>query len=196
MPTLGGREGAEPMTSLKGHLLVADPGLLDPNFARAVLLMFEHDKSGAAGVILNRPTAATVTDISEQVFSEPFEWDKPLSLGGPVVGPLMVIHDASSLADQEVMDGIYTTIDANKVQVLIRQRAEPSLIVANYAGWGPGQLDAEIKEGSWLLTPATSDLVFGTEDDEAWEALVRAIEGSRIPKILGIREVPDDPMLN
>jgi putative transcriptional regulator len=108
----------------------------------------------------------------------------------------MVIHDESSLADQEVMAGLFTTIDASKVQVLIRRRAEPSLIVANYAGWGPGQLDAEIREGSWLLTPATSDVVFGTLDDDVWEAIVRSIEGNRIPKILGIRQVPEDPSLN
>jgi putative transcriptional regulator len=184
------------MTSLKGQLLVAHPGLLDPNFARAVLLMFEHGKQGAAGVILNRPTVATVSDISEQVFSEPFEWNKPLNLGGPVLGPLMVVHGSSSMADQEVMDGLYTTIDASKVQVLIRQRVEPSLIVANYAGWGPGQLDAEIKEGSWLLAPATNDLVFAAGDNEAWESVVRSIEEARIPKILGIREVPGDPSLN
>ena len=184
------------MTSLKGHLLVAHPGLLDPNFARAVLLLFDHDRQGAAGVILNRPTVATIGDISEQVFSERFEWDKPLNLGGPVLGPLMVIHDARALADQEVMAGLFTTIDAAKVQVLIRRRAEPSLIVANYAGWGPGQLDAEIREGSWLLTPATADLVFGTSDLEGWEGIVRSIEESQIPKILGIREVPDDPAMN
>src|ERR1700761_8195715 len=102
------------MTSLKGHLLVAHPGLLDPNFARSVLLMFEHNKEGAAGVILNRPTVATVSDISEQVFSERFEWDKPLTLGGPVLGPLMVIHDTASLGDQEVLDGLFTTIDEAK----------------------------------------------------------------------------------
>ncbi len=184
------------MTTLKGHLLVAHPGLLDPNFARSVLLMFEHNKEGAAGVILNRPTVATVSDISEQVFSERFEWDKPLNLGGPVLGPLMVIHDTSSLADQEVLDGLFTTIDAAKVQVLIRRRAEPSLIVANYAGWGPAQLDAEIKEGSWLLTPATAELVFGMDEDEGWESIVRSIEERQIPKILGIRDLPVDPSMN
>ncbi len=184
------------MTSLKGQLLVAHPDLLDPNFARAVLLMFDHDKQGAAGVIVNRPTSATVSDISEQVFSEPFDWDKPLNIGGPVLGPLMVVHETPSLADQEVMSGLFTTIDASKVQVLIRQRVEPCLIVANYAGWGPGQLDAEIKEGSWLLTPATTGLVFNTGDDDAWESIVRSIEKARIPNILGIREVPGDPSLN
>jgi putative transcriptional regulator len=184
------------MTTLKGYLLVAGPGLLDPNFARSVLLMFEHNKEGAAGVIINRPTVATVSDISEQVFSEPFEWDKPLNLGGPVLGPLMVIHDSPSLGDQEVLDGLFTTIDAAKVQVLLRQRAEPSLIVANYAGWGPAQLDAEIKEGSWLLTPATAELVFGLDEEEGWESILRAIEERQIPKILGIRDLPDDPSMN
>jgi putative transcriptional regulator len=184
------------MTSLKGHLLVAAAGLLDPNFARSVLLMFEHNKEGAAGVIINRPTVTTITDIAEQVFSEPFDWDKPLSLGGPVAGPLMIIHTTEALADQEVMPGLHTTIEAVKVQLLLRQRAEPSLIVANYAGWGPGQLEAEIKEGSWLLTPASIDQVFETRDEEAWEAIVHMIEANEIPKILGIREMPTDPSMN
>lgn len=184
------------MTTLKGHLLVASPDLLDPNFARAVLLMFEHNKQGAAGLILNRPTVATIGDIAEQVFSEPFDWDKPLNIGGPVVGPLTVVHTAEELSDREVMDGLFTTVDAAKVQDLLRRKVEPSLILANYAGWGPGQLEAEIKEGSWLLTPATADLVFGTDDNEAWAAIVREIESRVLPKILGIREVPDDPSLN
>ena len=183
------------MTSLKGHLLVASPDLLDPNFARSVLLIFEHNKQGAAGVILNRPTVATISDISEQVFSEKFDWEKPLNLGGPVLGPLLVLHETESLSDQEVMTGLFSTIDATKVQVLLRQRVEPSLIVANYAGWGPGQLEAEIKEGSWLLTQATAKMVFGSDDD-TWDPLVREIEANRISKLLGIREVPADPSLN
>lgn len=184
------------MTTLKGHLLVASPGLLDPNFARSVLLMFEHNKQGAAGLILNRPTVATISDIAEQVFSEPFDWDKPLNIGGPVVGPLLVVHTDEELSDREVIDGLFTTIDAAKVQVLLRQKVEPSLILANYAGWGPGQLEAEIKEGSWLLTAATPDLVFGTDNDEDWAAIVLEIESRVLPKILGIREVPEDPSLN
>jgi len=183
------------MTSLKGHLLVAAPELLDPNFARSVLLIFEHTKQGAAGVILNRPTVATITDISEQVFSEEFDWEKPINLGGPVLGPLLVLHETQSLSDQEILEGLFSTIDATKVQVLLRQRVEPSLIIANYAGWGPGQLEAEIKEGSWLLTPATIEMVF-TADDETWDAIVQEIDANRISKILGIREVPDDPSMN
>ncbi len=78
---------------------------------------------------------------------------------------------------------------------LIRQRAEPSLIVANYAGWGPGQLDAEIKEGSWLLTPATASLVFGTDDAEGWGVdLPVDQKRARFPELLGIvRKSPTIP---
>jgi putative transcriptional regulator len=189
-------KGPDPMTSLKGHLILAHPNLLDPNFARAIVLIFDHGKEGAAGVIINRPTEATISDIAEQVFSEPFDWEKSLNIGGPVLGPLMVLHADEPRADQEVMAGLYTTIDAAKVQVLLRNRFEPSLIIANYAGWGPGQLEAEIKEGSWLLTEATLELVFGSPDEEAWATIVREIEATGIPKILGIREVPDDPSMN
>ena len=91
----------------------------------------------------------------------------------------MVIHEAlGALADQEVSGGaLHDDRRVAKVQVLIRQRTRaPQLIVANYAGWGPSQLEAEIKEGSWLLTPATADLVFGTDDAEDWESLVRSID--------------------
>jgi putative transcriptional regulator len=184
------------MTSLKGHLILAHSSLLDPNFARTIVLLFDHDRQGAAGVILNRPTETTISDIAEQVFTEPFRWEKPLNIGGPVLGPLMIVHASEEGSDQEVMAGLYTTIDAAKVQVLLRERVEPSLVIANYAGWGPGQLEAEIKEGSWLLTPATLELVFGSPDEQAWETITHEIEATQIPRILGIREVPHDPSLN
>ena len=182
------------MTSLKGHLLLASPDLLDPNFARSILLMIDHDREHASGVILNRPTSATIADISEQVFDEPLDWDKPLHLGGPVVGPLMVIHTDGDLSDREVLPGIYSTIDADRVRILLTNRAEPTLIVANYAGWGPGQLEAEIKEGSWRLVAAEPGRVFGLDDDD-WEAIVREIDANQIPRILGI-DLPADPSLN
>jgi len=92
------------MKSLKGHFLVASTSLDDPNFARAVLLIIEHTDEGAAGVILNRPTGATIAEIAEKVFDEPDDWDKPIHLGGPVPGPLMALHDLAHLGDQEVID--------------------------------------------------------------------------------------------
>ena len=88
------------MNSLKGHLLIASPDLDAPFFTRTVILMLEHGAEGALGVVINRPTEATVTDIAQKIFEdEPFEWDKTISLGGPVAGPLMVIHTDEEQAD-------------------------------------------------------------------------------------------------
>lgn len=184
------------MKSLKGYLLVASPSLLTPFFTRTVILMLEHNDEGALGVVLNRPTEATITDISEQVFSDPFEWDKSLHIGGPVPGPLLALHDRADLADQEVIDGVYSSIDAAKIRELVQQKAEPSLILANYAGWGPSQLEGEIEEGSWLSTPAEAAHVFRQEDEDLWETVVQSLNGSNLTDLLGLRVVPPDPNLN
>src|ERR1700744_5133637 len=104
------------MRSLKGHLLIASPSLLASFFTRTVILMLDHTEEGAAGVVLNRPTEATVADIAETVFSEPIDWAKPLNLGGPVSGPLMVLHEVEDLSDQEIIPGVYNAVEISKVR--------------------------------------------------------------------------------
>jgi putative transcriptional regulator len=184
------------MNSLKGHLLIASPSLLAPFFTRSVILMLEHNDEGALGVVLNRPTEATVTDISEQVLQEHVEWGKPINIGGPVQGPLMVIHTDADLADQEVLPGVYSSIDATKIQQLVRRQADPCLILANYAGWGPGQLEGEFGVDSWLTLPATVEHVFWGEATDLWEVVVQAVNAKKLSEFLGIRDVPPDPRLN
>jgi putative transcriptional regulator len=184
------------MKSLKGHLLVATPRLSDPNFTRTVLLMFQHSEDGAAGIILNRLTGATISDVADQVFPDEFEWDKPIQLGGPVPGPLLVLHRDESLSDHEMIPGVFGTFDSEKIQEIVRQRTEPSLIIANYAGWGPGQLESELDEDSWLELPATADHVFWEDDRDLWDSVVNEIHSGRLSRILGIVEIPDDPSMN
>ena len=184
------------MNSLKGHLLVATPDLMGPFFMRTVILMLEHNEEGALGVVLNRPTEATITDISEQVFDGPFEWDKPILLGGPVPGPLVAIHSVEDLADQQVFEGVFSSSEAFKVQQIIRRKTEPCLVVANYAGWGPGQLEGEIEEDSWRSTPAKFEHVFWEGDDDLWEAIRKRMGASDLSQILRIKTVPPDPSLN
>jgi putative transcriptional regulator len=184
------------MNSLKGRLLVATPELVDPNFARTVLLMLEHTDDGAVGIILNRPTEASVSDISEQVLGEEFDWEKPIRLGGPVPGPLMVLHTWESLADREIFDGLFTTADAEKLETLLRQKREPSVIIANYAGWGPGQLEREMSEGSWFTIPATCDHIFVADSAELWDEATREAPTTNISELLKLRTIPPDPSLN
>ncbi len=184
------------MNSLKGHLLVASPGLIGPFFMRTVILMLEHNDEGALGVVLNRPTEATITDISEQVFDGPFEWDKPIHLGGPVPGPLVAIHSVEDLADQEVFPGLFSTSEAFKVQQIIRGKTDPCLVVANYAGWGPGQLEGEIEEDSWRFIAARVELVFWEGDEDLWDVIRKQIGASELSQILRIKTVPPDPSMN
>ena len=184
------------MQSLKGHLLIASPSLEGSFFARTVILMLDHDEEGAAGVVLNRPTEATVSDVAESIFSAPFDWDKPLNLGGPVDGPLMVIHRMEDLADQEILDGVFNSVEVGKVREVVEARAEPSLIVVNYSGWGPGQLEGEFGVDSWLTLPATAEHVFWDEARDLWEVVVKGVNARKLSEFLGIKEVPPDPNFN
>ncbi len=184
------------MQSLKGHLLVASPQLIAPIFSRTVLLMLDHTEEGAAGVILNRPTETTVSEISERIFEEAFTWEKPMSLGGPVPGPLMVLHTLEDLADQEILPGIYNTVESDNVKDLIYRRPEPSLIIANYAGWGPGQLESEFEDNSWLFMPASLEHVFWEGSADLWDVVVKAINATQLSRLLRLKEVPNDPSMN
>lgn len=184
------------MKSLKGHLLVASPELMSPFFTKTVILMLDHSSEGASGVVLNRPTEATITVVSEQVLQESFAWDKPIRLGGPVGGPLMVLHNQESLADDTILPGVFSTIEAEKVEEAIRLKVEPSLIIANYAGWGPGQLEGEIQEDSWLILPARVEHIFWPDEEDLWKAVVQEIQSSTLGRFLGLRELPEDPSMN
>lgn len=184
------------MKSLKGRLLVAAPELTDPNFIQTVILMLEHSDEGALGVIINRPTDAMMTDVAEQILEVPLEWDKPLHLGGPVSGPLIVLHTVEALGDEEVVDGVQRTIDSDKIRDLLTDRTEPCRVVINYAGWGPGQLEREFEEASWVAIPATRALILEESAAMLWDFLIRRYHADSMKTLLKIRETPDDPSVN
>lgn len=184
------------MQSLKGHLLIATPQLQSPIFHRSVILILDHDEDGALGLILNRQINTTMTDLAGKIFVEDFEWDKPISLGGPVAGSLMMLHTAKAMADDEIIPGVFITTDGCKVQELIDQRSEPSLVIANYAGWGPGQLDSELRANSWLTLPATFDHVFWTGEKELWNVVLNQVQARKLTALVGVRTLPPDPGLN
>ncbi|WP_337176450.1 YqgE/AlgH family protein [Paludisphaera sp.] len=184
-------------TSLKGRLLIASPQLDAPLFARAVVLVLEHgDEEGAKGVILNLPTGATMTDLAGKLFDEDFAWDKPLHLGGPVAGPLLVLHTRPKLADLEIASGLYVALDAAKSQHLITQEIEPSLVVANFSGWAPGQLEREIADDVWVVAPADTRLIFAGEGQDLWWATMRGIRSQVLRSLVHPRHVPPDPSMN
>jgi putative transcriptional regulator len=184
------------MQTLKGQLLIATPQLQSPLFGRSVILMIDQNEEGAIGVILNRQIKATMTDLSGKVFVDDFEWDKPISLGGPVASSLLMLHTNERLADEEIITGVYITVDGSRVQELIEQRPEPSLVVANYSGWGPGQLDGEIRADSWLVLPASINHVFWDGEKDLWNVVVSKVKARQLIELVGLRVAPDDPSLN
>jgi putative transcriptional regulator len=159
--------------SLKGHLLVAGPTLHDPNFRRTVVLVGEHGEEGALGVVLNRTSGATVDDALPELTSL-VSGAEPVHVGGPVQPTAIVVlaefaepdrAQALVLAD---IGFLPSEVDPDEVGQLRRAR-----VFAGYAGWGPGQLDGELEEGSWIVEPAVPEDVFTTDPEELWSEVLR-----------------------
>jgi putative transcriptional regulator len=181
-----------PVESLKGHLLVAGPALVDPNFRRAVVLVGEHSDDGALGVILNRTSGATVNQALPELTAI-LDGSEALHVGGPVQPSAIVVlaefqepDQAGTLVLADV-GFLPAEVDPDGLGELRRAR-----VFAGYAGWGPGQLDGELLEGSWIVEPAVPDDVFTAEPDELWSDVLRRKGGP-----FGVLALmPPDPSLN
>jgi len=183
------------MESLKGHLLVASPHLADPNFHRTVVLLVHHSEEGTLGVVLNRRADKTIRELWESVSQTPCETDQHFHLGGPVSGPLMAVHTEKSLAELEIMPGLYFAAQREHIEKLIAQDSKPFRVFVGHSGWSGGQLEGELNEGSWLTTPATVDHVFADESD-LWKRVAKQIGDSMLRSMLDIKDLPEDPSLN
>ena len=176
-----------------GALLIAEPLLADPNFSRSVVLLCEHSTDGTVGFVLNQETALTLTDIVEELENT----DLPIYQGGPVQPDTMhVLHRIPALlGGTEVAPGIYWggTYDSLKTLVTLNtfNPADIRLFIG-YSGWSPGQLDAEIGEGSWLVTGITTDLLFDTPPADIWKKAIGFLD----KKYAFLANVPANPQLN
>jgi putative transcriptional regulator len=181
--------------SLQGHFLIASHELRDPNFFHSVVLVVRHGEDGALGLVLNRPTKANIKQVWQQVSDTPCSTEERLYVGGPVEGLLMSVHTQPVWADLEILPGVYYTGDPDHLKELVQQSDGPLRFFVGYAGWGAGQLEQEMGEGSWLVLPATEEQIFAI-DDRSWERLTRDITASSILSALKIKHVPADPRLN
>lgn len=161
---------------LAGQLLVAMPQMQDPRFARTVIYLCAHTPEGAMGLVLNRLVdSVTFPDLLEQLGIEPAISGEEIRVhfGGPVEsGRGFVLHTAEYHREGTLpINGaiaLTATIDILRDMargVGPRQR----LLALGYAGWGPGQLDAEIQANGWLQVPADEQLVFGQDLEAKWE---------------------------
>jgi putative transcriptional regulator len=181
------------MPSLRGKCLIASPALLDPNFARTVVLIAEHTDEGAMGLILNRPTEAVVGEAVEELAGvvSPGE---PVFVGGPVqeesVMVLAEFDDPAQAAAVVIDDVGFLSADAELEDLSGRTRR--ARVFAGHAGWGPGQLDAELDEGSWIVGEPEADDVFSEEPDALWAAALARKGGA----FALLARMPADPSVN
>ncbi len=152
--------------------LIAVPQLEDPNFLRSVVVMVEHTREGALGLVINHELSHECAKVAEGFgLSWPGVPGAKLAKGGPVEPQsLWMLHDDGWCFD-ETMRVADTIAVSRSREALTRmcEAEEPRLrMLVGYAGWGPGQLEAEISSGSWIVGSTTPALIFDWAPDEVW----------------------------
>jgi putative transcriptional regulator len=165
-----------PMRSLAGELLVAAPDMRDPRFARTVIYMVRHDGTGAQGLVVNRPLREVpLARLLEQMRMDPAGATGSVRLhaGGPVE-PLrvFVLHtsDFSGGETEAVKNGVSITFSPDVLVAMAAGKGpRRSRVVLGYAGWAPGQLEAEFEAGAWLRASADEPMLFDGDYEKKWE---------------------------
>jgi putative transcriptional regulator len=171
--------------TLSGQLLVASPSMSD-DFRRTVVLVVEHNSDGAFGLVLNQPSESNVGEVSPEL-AELIGEDHLLHIGGPVQPNAVTAigdHPDPATATKLIVDGV-GMVDLDSPPELRRVR-----VFAGYAGWGPGQLDAEIEAEAWIVEPALPDDPFA--DGDLW-AIVLGRKGGEFTLLA---RMPIDPSVN
>lgn len=159
-----------------GKLLIAEPFLTDPGFARTVVLLCEHGEEGSIGFVINRPSLNQINDLLPELNHASL----PIFEGGPVQNDtLHLIHRMPEvMGGMEILPGIYwggsysdltrtmenNTLDTDQIRMFI-----------GYSGWEKGQLEEELKEGAWLVANSYDDLIFDTDAAKIWESSIRSL---------------------
>jgi putative transcriptional regulator len=182
-----------PMDSLQGQLLVASPTLTDPNFARAVVAIANHDEDGALGIILNRPSDTEVAEAVPEL-EDVVEGDEVVFVGGPVQpASIVVLAEFEDPAEAAflVVGGIGLVSERTGLEHLDTVTARRR-IFAGYAGWGPGQLEAELEREDWIVEPAHPEDVFAEEPVDLWAQVLDRKGG----QFRLLARMPTDPSVN
>ena len=160
-------------------LLLSMPQMQNPNFAQTVVLLCDYLPEGAFGLVLNRQTDLTA---SEMVRLDPpvLRGNRlPLFFGGPVQperGWILIGEQPAEPDFRTVIDGLYLSTSPQLLRHVLETRPEPrARVVAGYAGWGPGQLDGELAQSAWLMADVQLDLVFDVDPSVMWETAIRRL---------------------
>lgn len=186
-----------PVPPERGTLLISSPRLLDPNFMHTVVLLCEHTAEGSYGVIVNRPGKLTVADLHSD--NELLEGRRDrLWMGGPVqLETVQLVHRLGPgiPGSMHVVDDVHLGGDPAVIRRSLEKRQEGRELVRfvlGYSGWGAGQLEQELAEGAWVVTPASEELIFDARPDTLWRRALRRLGGAWA----GLADEPPDPSWN
>ncbi|MDJ0905193.1 MAG: YqgE/AlgH family protein [Woeseiaceae bacterium] len=168
--------------SMANQLLIAMPGMADPNFSTTVTLVCEHNDEGALGIVINRPLELTLAELFEQLElddADPDTAELPVLLGGPV-GPErgFVLHAPVDRYENTlaVSSDIHLTLSRDVIDEMAAGGGpQQTLVALGYAGWEAGQLEHEMLANSWLTVPATTDIVFDMPFNQRWMSAAQTL---------------------
>lgn len=155
------------------------PQMLDPNFCKTVILMLEHNAEGSMGLIINRAAELTFADLgrSQELEIATGRKDDAIFLGGPVEPYRgFVLHDHEAVGERAaLLPGLFLSVTTDALEPLLKDPEAKIRFCLGYSGWGPGQLEREIADGSWLFTEASRAPVLFGEPEHIWSEVIQSM---------------------
>jgi putative transcriptional regulator len=176
---LAGPAAAADSESLSGKFLVAKSSLSDPNFVQTVIYMCRHDRTGAFGLVINRAIGTVPFAELARGFGidSDDQADVRVRQGGPVeLGSGFIVHSPDYVSTDAICagGGVTVTSDLDVVRAIARgEGPERRLFFFGYAGWGPGQVENEIKHDSWDIVPGDPEMIFDEDLDGSWHRALK-----------------------
>lgn len=168
-------------SSLAPTLLLAMPQMMDPNFARSVVLLCKHEAEGAMGLVVNQPTETLASSVVDLDPAPRRDNGLHIWVGGPVEpqrGWLLLGYDPGTPDSITLAEGLYLSASAEVLRRIMEGPEEGGpehRFLLGYAGWGGGQLESELAASAWLTVDVSKALVFGTAPERMWEAAIRSL---------------------
>lgn len=177
--------------SLKNRFLIAMPNLNDPYFFQTVTYIFEHNPEGAMGLIVNKPLEISLGDILQHLkipLTNTVLDKNPVMMGGPVAAEQgFIIHTYPDTCPGDVVDSANSiTVSASKevLQTIVQDQPHNVLVCLGYSAWTPGQLEQEIADNAWLLSPVNLNILFDLPFQQRWRAAAKLV-GVDIDRLSG-----------
>jgi len=177
---------------LSGQLLISHPSLLDPNFRHTVVLISAHtDDEGALGVIINRPLGVTLGEKNDDFTFSPLS-DVPIFEGGPVQTDQVILAAWRWEDDSRVFRLHFGLSEEAAREMKLADDGAEIRAFLGYSGWSQGQMEHELDQNAWLVSPVTDTLLADASGEELWKAYLHRLR----PELGFLENAPDDPSLN